>query len=152
MTDNNIIRKEGLMQNKINEGLHTGDLADLVLPLISIDEYVSKISKDSVVIGFYVHDKEAANDLNRFIQRSSVEFIDVEVSPAPDQHGYFLVFVEILNNAQIGKNVGDLLEEMERLIDISPKEFRMRVRKTDGMIRSPPLIVSTHQICPLAAS
>lgn len=115
-------------KNPLNEGLREGDLADLVLPMISIDEYESRIDKSqAIVVGFYVQDENAANDLNRFIQKSSLPLLGTEVSPAPDQHGYFMVFVEFMNNDRLPENVAAILHEMITLVSID--EWAMRVRK-----------------------
>ena len=100
---------------KINEGMRAGDLADLVLPMISVDEYESKIDDSSIVIGFYIHDQDAASDLNRFLQKSPIQIIDTEISPAPDQHGYYIVFVELINDRRIAKNIADILAEVSFL-------------------------------------
>ncbi len=117
----------------LTEGMRPGDLEDLVLPMITVDEYESKIDDKAVVIGFYVADRDAAEDLNRFIQKSPVVLLDTEVSPAPDQHGYYLVFVELLNDAQIVPNLEAILEEVSPLIDA--EEWQMRLRgQDDGVI------------------
>jgi hypothetical protein len=118
---------------KLLEGMRAGDLSDLVLPLISVDEYESKITAKAVAIGFYVHDKDAANDLNRFLQKSPVALLSTEVSPAPDQHGFFIVFIELMPDNQIANNIETLLKEIEPLCEIS--EWKMRVRKTKGLIK-----------------
>lgn len=118
---------------KLREGMRSGDLADIVLPLISVDEYESKVDeKKAIVIGFYVHDEDAANDLNRFLQKCYVSLLDTEVSPAPDQHGYYLVFVELLRDDNLGKNVDAILKDVSPLTEID--DWQMRVRKTDDIL------------------
>ena len=121
------------MKSKIiREGLRSGDLADLVLPLISVDEWVSKVDpEECIVIGFYVHDEDAANDLNRFLQKSAVNLMDTEVSPAPDQHGYYMIFVELMNNTQLAENVNNILADIKELVDID--HWNMRIRNIDGL-------------------
>jgi len=113
--------------------MREGDLADLVLPLISVDEFISKVDKEqAIVFGFYVHDQAAADDLNRFLQKSAVPILDTEVSPAPDQHGYYMVFVELTNNERLAENVADIITEVDGLVDID--EWQMRVRDHDDLI------------------
>jgi hypothetical protein len=116
----------------LHEGLHSHDLADLVLPLISIDEFESKIGNDALVIGFFVHDEDAANDLNRFIQKSPTLLLDTDVSPAPDAHGYFMVFVELLKNEQTAVNFDSLLAEVSPLTGID--EWQMQVRNRNELL------------------
>jgi 23S rRNA U2552 (ribose-2'-O)-methylase RlmE/FtsJ len=111
----------------------SGDLADLVQPLVSIDEFASKIDKDAIAIGFYVHDKDAADDLNRFIQKSPVSIIDSDVSPAPDQRGFYIVFVEFSYNDRMVANIDALLEEVSPLVSID--DWQMKVRNIEGLVK-----------------
>jgi hypothetical protein len=115
---------------QLSEGMREGDLADLVLPLISIDEYSSKLDNDqAIVIGFYVHEEMAAKDLNRFLQKSAVPLLGTDVSPAPDQHGYYMVFVELMNNERLPQNMQSILEEIHGLVDIDNWQLRVRDHK-----------------------
>jgi hypothetical protein len=100
------------------EGLKAGDLDDLVLPTISIDEYESKLDDDSIVVAFYVSDKDPANDLNRFIQKGSTAILDTDVSPAPNEDGYYVVFVELLRDKDFPKKLTDILATLEGLTSI----------------------------------
>ena len=126
----------------INEGMRPGDLEDLVLPMITVDEYESKIDDSAVVIGFFVHDKDAADDLNRFIQKSAVPLLDTEVSPAPDQHGYYLVFVEFMNDAKIASNINSVLEEVTALT--TNDVWQMCLRGVDDVVNFSQKKVAKH--------
>lgn len=117
---------------RLDEGLRAGDLEDLVLPLLSIDEFESKIDPKAVVVGFYVNDHDAAIDLNRFIQKSPVDIIDCDISPAPDQHGYYMVFVEVLRNARMADNIVAVVTEVASLTDI--KHWKAQIRGSDGLV------------------
>lgn len=117
----------------LREGMREGDLADLVLPLISCDEYASKVDNDqAIVIGFYVQEELAAKDLNRFLQKSAVPILGTDISPAPDQHGYFMVFVEMMNNHRLGENLEAILLEIHGLVDID--NWQLRVRESDRLL------------------
>lgn len=100
------------------EGLKEGDLEQLVLPLISVDEYESKLDDDSIVISFYVQDRDPAADLNRFIQKGPTAILDTDLSPAPNEDGYYMVFVEILRDANFPKKVMAILDSLEGLTGI----------------------------------
>ena len=100
------------------EGLKEGDLEELVFPLISIDEYDSKLDDDSIVIAFFVIDREPAQDLNRFIQKGATPILDTDVSPAPNEEGYYLVFVELLRDADLPKKVVAMLDSLNGLTGI----------------------------------
>jgi hypothetical protein len=129
---------------KLLEGMWAGDLNDLISAVVSIDEFKSKIDSNAIVIGFFIRDVDAAGDLNRFIQKSTVDILYSEVSPAPDQKGFYIVFVEMLRNDKIVKNICDLVEEVtlltnieswkasvygvEKNIDLSPEELEKAMK------------------------
>ena len=80
----------------IAEGLFANDLVGLVLPTISINEFEPKVEKTAIVLAFFVKNKEAAEDLSVFLEKSAIENIfDAEVSAAPDEDGNYLVFIEV---------------------------------------------------------
>ena len=112
---------------KLTEGMWAGDLEDLLQPVISVDEYESKIdNEETVVVVFFINDKDAAEDLNRFIQKSPSPIVDSEVSPAPDQKGYYLVFVELSNNDRFYKNLTNILDEVGQLSRITNWKVKIR--------------------------
>ena len=103
---------------KILEGMWAGDLNDLISSVVSIDEFKSKIDSNAIVIGFFIRDIDAANDLNRFIQKSTVDILYSEVSPAPDQKGFYIVFVELMRNEKLASNICALIDEVTLLTNI----------------------------------
>lgn len=123
----------------LSEGLREGDLEDLVLPMITIDEYASKLDENAIVLGFYIQDRDAADDLNRFIQKSPVEILDTEVSPAPDQHGYYIVFIELLNDRRIVDNISSIMAEISPLV--ANDEWQMRLRGLKGVKKFDPKVL-----------
>src|SRR5690606_2952939 len=97
------------------------DLQDLVLPMLSIDEFESKIDNDAIVVGFFVQDAEPAKDLERFIQKSAVTLLDTEVSTAPDNDGYFMLFLELSRDPASIKRILDIIDSLEGLTGL-PKQ------------------------------
>ena len=118
---------------KIYEGLRTNDLENLLIPLISIDEYESKLDDDAIVVGFYVSDKEPADDLNRFIQKSPQFIYDADVSPAPTQDGYFVCFVEFERNEKFYDSLMDILKDLTNLVNIEPDQWSFTAYNHDGV-------------------
>jgi hypothetical protein len=102
---------------KLNEGLLEGDLENLVLPLISIDEYESKLADNGevIVIAFFCDDSLPAQDLANFLLKSPVDIIDADCSPAPNQEDYYLVFVEIPRNKKFPEKVVELVDSIKGL-------------------------------------
>lgn len=110
---------------KLHEGLSRNALDFLIQPLMSIDEYSSKISdKRAIVIGFFINELDPANDLSNFIDRSSVPILDTEVSPAPTPDGYYVVFVELQRDEDFPKNVIELLDDINNITNIKEWTFQ----------------------------
>lgn len=102
----------------LGEGLKVGDLRKLVRPMVSLDEYESKLGDDAeiIVLAFFVIDQEPAQDLNRFLERGEVPLLDSEVSPAPTEDGLYLVFVELPRNERTADTVMDLVGSIKSLV------------------------------------
>lgn len=114
------------------EGLKEGDLAELVLPMVSIDEYESKLDDDSIVVAFYVGDRDPAQDLNRFIQKGAVNVLDTDVSPAPNEDGYYMVFVEFLRDANFPKKLVDTTEALSGLTGLTT--WKAQLYDVEGVV------------------
>ena len=109
---------------QILEGVEYGDLQSLVSNTVSVAEFEPKTGteEDVVVVGFYCKDEAPAQDLASFIEKSVVDILDTEVSPNPDEEGYYMVFVEV-ENEQIMAKVFALLDDVSRLTDIESWEL-----------------------------
>jgi hypothetical protein len=105
---------------QINEGVKYGELQSLVRPYISVAEFEPKVGNESdvVVIGFYTTDEYPAKDLSRFLERGVTDLLDTEVSPAADDEGYYMVFVEV-ENENLMQKVFSILADVSHLVDIS---------------------------------
>lgn len=120
------------MKKIINEGLKAGDLENMILPLLTIDEYNSKIDNSkNIVVGFYVFEQNAAYDLSNFIERSPYLIQDTDVSPAPTKDGYYLTFAEIQRNPEFPKALDELLQEISLLCKIKNWQFTAPNLKED---------------------
>jgi hypothetical protein len=109
---------------RIDEGLRQGDLEGMVLPLITIDEYASKIDDASaIVVGFYVFEEDAAHDLSNFLERTPHMVMDTDVSPAPTKDGYYVCFVEMSRSADFPESLVELLQDVSRLTKNSEWQF-----------------------------
>ena len=109
----------------LTESLVRGDLEHMVLPMLSIDEYSSKIdNRENIVVGFYAFDRAPADDLCLFIEKSDVTTLDTEVSPAPDPDGYYLVFVEMSRDKGFPKELMDLVQQVNNLTAVDSWQFK----------------------------
>lgn len=97
--------------------LKEGDLKQVVLKKLSIDEFEPKTgdAKDVLVLGFQVTESAVGDDLYGFINGTPIEIRDVEVSPNPNDDGYYMVFVEMDRNENVIENIKTLLTDTERL-------------------------------------
>ena len=105
--------------SQINEGVEHGDLQSLVSSDVSVAEFEPKTGTDDdvVVIGFFCKDEAPAEDIATFIEKSTVNILDTEVSPNPDENGFYLVFVEV-ENENLMQTVFELLDDVSRLTEI----------------------------------
>ena len=110
--------------SKLTEGLTRHALEYLVMPMVTIDEFESKIDDRRVVVtGFYVTDQDPAIDLSIFIEKSSIRPLDTEVSPAPTDDGYYLVFVEMTRNEEFPTRVVEMCEQVSNLTNTKKWQF-----------------------------
>jgi hypothetical protein len=109
-----------MKRHEILEGVEKGDLQSLVKKDVSIAEFEPKTGDfDQVtVLAFYVADESPAQDLAGFIEKGATKVIDTEVSPNPDDSGFYLVFVEIKNNLEMMKTVFEILLDAGNLCNI----------------------------------
>jgi hypothetical protein len=110
---------------KLREGMERGALEHLVLPLISVDEFESKIDDRRVIVsGFYVKDHAPATDLSNFVEKSSIRPLDTEVSPAPTDDGFYMVFVEMGRNDDFPKRLVSLAGQLSNLTTTEKWKFK----------------------------
>jgi hypothetical protein len=107
-------------QKQIFEGLRPGDLEDLVLPEITVDDFEPKSGspENVVVVSFYVKDLDPAQDLASFIERGAHNILDTEVSPSPDEEGNYLVFVEMHRDETLTDSFMKVLEDIKQVVSI----------------------------------
>lgn len=96
-------------------GIRQGDLVDTVLSKLSIDEYEPKTgdSKDVVVLGINVTEDSVGQDLYNFLSSGVHEVRDIEVSPNPNQDGYYMVFVELDRNDRALQTIREMITDVE---------------------------------------
>jgi hypothetical protein len=102
----------------VNENLNHKDLKDVLLPNISFDEFEPKTGeKENVaVVGFYVTEQSAGDDLAKFLSKSHFDIRDVEVTPNPNQENYYMVFVEMDRKEGVLGTIKEMVSDMYNLI------------------------------------
>lgn len=122
---NNYQANNQSLPSELNEGLEHGDLRRLVYPMISIDEYKSKMGEDAdiMVLAFKVLGKDPSNDLMEFIERGYDFVLDADVSSGEDSDGNWLVFVEMERSRLRAKDIVRLIEEILNLTEQSIEDW-----------------------------
>lgn len=124
--------------NQLFEGLDHGDLKRLVAPVLSIDQFKSKMGDDSdiIVLGFIVDGKEPARDLMSFIERGYDWVLDADVSSGELDDGQYFVFVETERSVDAPENIDKLIKDILNLTeqDLDEWTFEYQKDKTDKSI------------------
>lgn len=94
-----------------------GELRHTISPLISVDEFEPKagLTKELIVLGFYLMNEKAAKELDIFIQRGWLDIVDSEPSPNPDERGNYVLFVEFKRTDAFREQLFQFLEDIENL-------------------------------------
>jgi len=122
--------------NQIFEGAEMGDLARLVQPLLSIDEFRSKMGedKDIVVVGFTVLGKEPADDIVSFLEKSYDWVLDADVSSGETSDGNYMVFVELQRKPESAKHIYEMLEDLMNLTDQKVEDWTFSYYNKDDKL------------------
>jgi hypothetical protein len=88
----------------INEGLRPNDLQYLVSNYISVDQYTSKLDDDNITIAFFCNEREVAEDLQDFIEKTFyIEIRDIEIADSLTEDNKYILFVELERNINFPK-------------------------------------------------
>lgn len=110
----------------LNEDLRPADLRYLVDSVFEVDSYSSKMGddRDVSVISFSVKSKEAAEDLESFIEKGYKFVLDADVSPGEVKEGKYKVFVEMERDKDLSSHIVEILDGVKKLAD--NEDFRFR--------------------------
>jgi len=103
-----------------------GDLHDMLDDVFEIDSYASKMGddKDIVTLSFSLRTKEAAEDLNSFIEKGYANVLDADVTAGEQSDGSYKVFVELERNKHIVDNIMEILDGAKKISDVNKFRFR----------------------------
>ena len=109
--------------------LQAGDLVHLVDNVLEIDSYKSKMGDDKniITVSFSVRNKQAADDLNEFIEKGYSFVLDSDVTVGEQSDGMYRVFVEIERNRQAAENIFEIMDGVTKLSSVD--NFRYRYYK-----------------------
>lgn len=118
----------------ILEGLEKNDLNYLIKDVISVDQYEGKLSKNSIVVVFYIKDKKASRELEDFIQKfPSDTLLMTEINDVQNEDNYYQLYVDFERKKQFVDEILELLDEIKKLTNI--KEWKMKIGKNKFIYR-----------------
>ena len=106
--------------------LKQGDLRDLVHHVMEIDSYKSKMGSDQdiITISFSVKTKEAADDLETFLEKGYSFVLDADATSGETSDGTYKVFVEIERKKEAPEQIMELADGIKNLCNIENLKFR----------------------------
>ena len=121
-------------------GLRQADLKDMVYKVFEVDSFKSKMGedKDIVTLSFSVKEREAAKDLEKFIERGYDFVLDADATAGEQADGTYKVFVEIERNRHVPEQIMELVDGVGKLSGLT--EFKYRYHKN---FKSIPVSVDT---------
>ena len=121
-------------KRNLSEGLRSGDLADYVSEVFTVDQFRSKMGEDRdiVVLGFRVKEKNPAIDMMEFIEKGYNFILDADMSAGEEKDGQYQVFVEIERTPELKSQLKELLGGVGQLCNC--KEWRFRYQKAPSSL------------------
>jgi len=100
--------------------LDPNDLDGRIESLIHFDEYKPKMGSDDAIIvaTFKVMGKDAAKDLENFIEKGYNWVVDADTSAGEISNGNYLVFVEAERRTSFPRNFMSMISDVNNLTDI----------------------------------
>tara|TARA_Y100000389_G_scaffold150059_1_gene149525 strand:- start:893 stop:1603 length:711 start_codon:yes stop_codon:yes gene_type:complete len=110
-------------------GLHANDLIDLVEPVFEIDSYQSKMGTDGniIVLSFTVLEKNAADDLVKFVESGYQFVLDADATTGEQSDGFYRVYVEMEREETAPEQIEQLVDGVSKLCG---QDFQYRYYKS----------------------
>lgn len=101
----------------LKEGLDYLDMVNQVEPKVSVDEYAAKMGEDSdiVTVTFITKSKQAANDLESWLELGYDFVLDASVSDGELEPGLWLLFAEMQRKSSVPKRILQILKDLKTL-------------------------------------
>lgn len=130
----------------------------MLKPTIHVDEFASKMGDDDdiIVVSFFVRSEQAARDLVNWFEKGYDWVLDSDRSPGEIRPGRYLVYIEMRRRSNAGEKIATALDDLstlteykgtnwtmhyegkdvpfsqetfDRLVPLSPKEYRAKKEK-----------------------
>jgi len=129
----------------VNEGMMQGDLYRILLPKISIDEYVPADSNtDNIVLAFFVKGvPEAIIPFKEFCLKCD-GVVDVDYGDSETIPSTTVVYLEFNRENENIKNIEELVEFVSMLADLEPEDFTITFPDTESKFPYDPKVVEKY--------
>jgi len=109
------------------EALEYKDMVGMIKPTVHVDEFASKMGDDDdiIVVSFFVRSREAAQDLMNWFEKGYDWVMDADVSPGEIRPGRYLVYIEMRRRSNAGRNLQQAIEDLETLTELEPKDWSL---------------------------
>lgn len=106
--------------------LQSGDLRDLIYHIFEVDGYKSKMGSDKeiITISFSLKTKEAADDLESFLEKGYTFILDADATTGEQSDGTYKVFVEIEREKSAIDNIIEIMDGVTKLSKLDNIKFR----------------------------
>ncbi len=116
------------MQNnqRLNEGLRSKDLENMVETVFAIDSFRSKMGEDRdvCVLSMTVKDRAPARDLMEFIEKGYSFVLDADVSSGENDKGEYAVFIELERTPKLSEQIKEITYGVRKLTGLDDFKFK----------------------------
>lgn len=128
----------------IREGLAHGDLVDILVPQVSIDEYQSKENTNNVVVAFYIHNvPEAIEPLRRFCDRCP-GVVDTDTGDSDTLRNTSIVYCEFKRKNIRFEQISRMIELIARISGLKPKDINLSFPSRKRLYSYSPEVVAAY--------
>lgn len=115
------------------EGLDFRAMEGQIVPLITVDEYVAKMGKNSdiVTLSFIVKSEAAGNDLVDWFERGYDWILDASLSDGEIESNRWIVFVELNRRSTVPNKIIELLKDLKTLTNLKLSEWTIQIEDED---------------------
>ena len=115
------------MPNIIREALEYKDLEGMMKPTVHVDEFAAKMGDDDdiIVASFFVRSEQAALDLVNWFEKGYDWVLDADRSPGEIKPGRYLVYVEMRRRSSAGRHLADMIDDLETLTEFKSSDWTM---------------------------
>lgn len=102
-------------------------MVSMLKPTIHVDEFASKMGEDDdiIVVSFFVRSKKAADDLVNWFEKGYDWILDADQSPGEIKPGRFLVYIEMRRRSTAGQKIYDAIDDLNTLTEFEPDDWTM---------------------------